>query len=311
MWMRRVRLIFKSKTNNTEIVVGDNSSDNLNISIEGTKSKSPSSDKGVITIYNLNYNIINQIIIGKYYILDIWVGYKGLKGDGTMFNIYSGEVTYISQKIQSHKDCICYIAYGSKTLAAYSQNRINFGLSSSINVYTAVDEVLRKTGMNMNYVNIDEELKNRVLREFESSYGTASTILTSSSLNQSGEYTTSSDGTDGCLIDVTTEKGKRRIPITKNMIMNGNPTVTSSGLQINLLPVMNFKVGDILQIDNGYVDISTSSSDVKEVFNPNYMDTKGEYMIISITYTFQNRGNDFYYNINARALDIISKISQE
>ncbi len=311
MWMRRVKLIFKSKTNNTEIVVGDNSSDNLNISIEGSKSPACVSDKGVITIYNLNYNIINQIIIGKYYILDIWVGYRGLKGEGTMFNIYSGEVTYISQKIQSHKDYVCYIAYGSKTLAAYSQNRINFGLNSSINVYSAVDQVLRKTGMDMNYVNIDDELKNRVLREFEYAYGTASTILDSSTLNQSGDYVISSDGTDGCLIDVTTVSGKRRIPITRDMIMNGNPTVSSAGLQINLLPVMNFKVGDILQIDNGYVDISTSQADVKSVFNPNYMDTNGEYMIINLNYTFQNRGNSFGYSIKARALDIIAKVSSE
>ena len=81
------------------------------------------------------------------------------------------------------------------------------------------------------------------------------------------------------------------------------------GQHINLFPVRNFKPGDILHVDNSLIDVSISNAEsVISTFNTNYMDTNGLYMIIELQYNLENRGDNFQYDIKARALDIIQKI---
>lgn len=323
-WMRILKIELISQVNGKVLVFGNNTkqttrnymygvpaptcNDNLNIQVSGAKYPSALKDKGTVTIYNLTYATISEIILGKFYKIKIYAGYQSWNEEP--FLIFNGSVAYISQKVHSNHDTECYIIFTSDVVANYSQNRMNLTLNSGINLYAAINYMLYTQGISN--AHLDENLKNAFLNEIYNLYGTASTILDSATLSNTGDYTISVDGTDGTVIDVTTVKGKRFIKIdTKYIPIGGsNPKVTSSGLAITLLPICNFKVGDVLCIDNKILDESINDAEnVSSTFNTNYMDTNGYYMILQINYELANRGDSFHYNITARALDLIKNLT--
>lgn len=323
-WMRSIRIELISEKNGQKMVFGDDPNkleqtrkykygipqptinDALSIKINGSKYAATNKDKGTISIYNLTYETITKIIIGEYYKIKIYCGYKSI---GAPMCIFSGSVAYISPRIYSNHDKECYIIFTSDLVARYSQNRMRLTLNSGINLFAAINYMMLSQGANTYH--IDENLKNAFVNEIKDYYNSASTILDSATLSNTGSYDISTDGTDGNVIDVTTIKGKRIIEIKKDSIPigSGNPTVSSDGLHINLFPVRNFKPGDILHVDNSLIDVSISNAEsVISTFNTNYMDTNGFYMIITLNYNLENRGDNFQYEITARALDIIQKI---
>lgn len=306
MWMRTIKIELGSQKLRKAISFGDAEGDNYTISISGTKYPSSLKDKGVITIMNLPYDTIVEIIEGEFYDINIFVGYQG----SDPYLIFSGQVAYISKKIHSNHDTETYIAFASKVVASYSQRRMDFTINSGINLYAAYQYMFMSAGITN--AHIDPALRQRFTNQVETYGAKFNTILDSVQNQASGTYTISCDGTDGTVIDVTTTAGKRYINIDDDTlpIMNGNPTVSTDGLRITLLPIFNFKVGDIIHINNALVDVSVAGAE--EVyqgssFKTNYMDTNGNYMILQIDYTFENRGRNFQYIIKARALDIISK----
>lgn len=323
-WMRILRIELTSKINPRNVMVFGNGTeqtkttyshglpsptinDNLTIKVDGTKYPATNKDKGVITIINLSYDTIVKIKLGMYYIIKIYCGYHSWNKEP--FPIFEGEISHMSQKIYSAHDTETYIQFASRLVASYSQNRMNFTLNSGINIYAAAAYMLRAQGIQNKH--IDPALKNNFINEVRTYYGKASTILDSATLSQVGSYDISTDGIDGNVIDITTVKNKRVIKIDNESIPigSGNPTVSSEGLSIELLPLMNFKVGDILLIDNALIDISINSADVTSTFNSNYMDTNGKYIIYELRYTLENRGSNFKYSIKARALDIVKNLS--
>lgn len=323
-WMRLLRIELTSKLNPRNVMVFGNTfgqtkrtyqhglpsptiNDALTIKVDGTKYPATNKDKGVITIINLSYDTIVKIKLGMYYKIKILCGYQSWNKEP--FPIFEGEISHMSQKIYSAHDTETYIQFASSLVASYSQNRMNFTLNSGINLYAAMNYMLNANGARN--VHIDPELKKSFINEVKHYYGTASTILDSAKLANCGSYDISTDGVDGNVIDITTIKGKRVIKIDNKSIPigSGNPTVSSEGLAITLLPLMNLKVGDVLEIDNALLDISINSADVTSTFNANYMDTNGRYMIYELRFTLENRGNSFQYNIKARALDIIKNLS--
>ena len=323
-WMRSIRIELISVKNGQKMVFGDDPNkkeqsrkykygvpqptinDALTIKVSGSKYAATNKDKGTVSIFNLTYETITKIIIGEYYKINIYCGYKSI---GDPMCIFSGSVAYISPKIYSNHDKECYIIFASDLVARYSQNRMRFTLNSSVNLFAAINYMMLSQGANGYH--IDENLKQAFVNEIKDYYNSASTILNSATLSNSGSYDISTDGTDGNVIDVTTTKGKRIIEINMGDIpmASGNPTVSSEGLNISLFPVRNFKPGDILHVDNALIDVSISNAEsVINTFNTNYMDTNGYYMIIELNYNLENRGDNFQYNIKARALDIIKKI---
>lgn len=307
-WMRRLKIELISPITKSKLVFGEDGKDNLTISVQGSKYPALLKDKGTISIYNLDYATITKIILYKYYKVKIYAGYR----DTGEILIFSGQISYISNKIHSAHDWQCYICFASDVVSQYSQNRMNLNLTSGINLYTAIENICYRSGITNPH--IDPELKNTFINEVNNLYGTTSTILESATLTNQGKYTISSDNTLGTVIDVTTTKGKRIIKIKNDTIPigGGNPRLSSAGLQITLLPTFNFQPGDILQIDNGILDVSISSADsVTTTYNTNYLDKNGMYMITELTYTFENRGNSFQYDIKARALNIISQFDTE
>lgn len=337
LWMRKIQIIFSSKkadNNNVgyRLIIGDNTpttnaeqkginlvqkynkfnanNNNLSIRIRGSKYIGTTKDKGTITIKNLEYDTIALIMAAELYKIEIKIGYGSLDN---MFTVAKGEVSYISQKIHSQHDTDTYISYASEFVAAWTQARINFSLNSGVNLYSLFNYVVLQGGQSN--TNISPELKKVVLENMMSEYGNGMTIVDSALSEQGEAYQIMTDSSlDGNVISITNLNEKRLIKLNLNAIniANGNPTVTSSGLQIQLFPIMNFVPGDILELDNSILDLSSGTSNaenVSNVFNANYLDKNGHYFIQQIDYTFENRGDTFIYEIQARALSLIETIT--
>lgn len=332
-WMRQLKIELISEISKEKIVFGDNQrermrtymygvptssvNDNLTIKVSGTKYPALNKDKGTVVIYNIDQATLLKIQQGKFYHIKIWCGYKSWGNEP--FLLYSGEVAYLSTTIHSNHDTECYIIFASSLVARYSQKRINLALNSGLNIYAVMNYVLQTSGVTKSH--LDQELKNKVINEYRMTNGTCSTILDSYTIANTGDYTISTDGTEGTVIDITTLKGKRFIKIDSKSIpiQSGNPTVTSEGLKIMLFPVCNLKVGDVLVIDNRLINVAIQNAEsVTSTFNTNYMDlssdplkdgTYGYYMIYELSYNLENRGTSFQYNVKGRALSIIKNLT--
>ena len=187
-WMRVLKVELISKQFSKALVFGEDGKDNLRMTITGTKYPAANKDKGVVKIYNLTYATMFKIMHGEYYKIRIYSGYRG----GNIVKIFDGSVAYISNAIHSAHDWECYINFASDVVANYSQKRINFNLNSSINYWTALDQLCRAAGIND--ANIDEELKNYTLKEMYAGYKSFSTVLDANTFNTSGEYMLNTDG---------------------------------------------------------------------------------------------------------------------
>ena len=333
-WMRTLKIELVSEVLKKKIVFGDNQTsrtrkynygitapsvnDNLTIKVAGTKFPATNKDKGTVTIYNIDQPTLLAIQQGQFYHINIYCGYKSWNTVPML--IFSGEVAYLSTTIHSAHDTECYIIFASSLVARYSQRRMNLALNSSLNVYAVMNYVLYANGVTKS--NVDPTLKKLVINEYKQTNGKLSTVLDSYTLNNTGDYTISTDGSEGgYVIDVTTLKNKRFIRIDSKSIpiAGGNPTVTSEGLHITLLPVANLKVGDVLVIDNRLINVAISNAEsVSSTFTTNYMDltsdplkdgTWGYYMIQELAYTLENRGSTFQFDIKARALSIIKNFT--
>lgn len=308
-WKRILKIELTSIELKQRVTIGGTEDkDNLYINVSGTKYPAILKDGGVISIKNMDYSMIVKLIVGHFYDIRIIAGYEGSdpnhKGEG--MTIFKGSVAFISQKINPTRDSECYINFASDVVAKYSQNRMNLALNSSINLFSAFEYICMRSGMRQ--VHIDPDLKKKFLDEAKAYYASASTILNSQTL-QGGDYTLSTGDEEGTVIDITTTRHKRLIKLTSRDIPFLNqPTVSSEGLSFTILPVFGFKVGDIVELDNSIIDISSAAAEAKNVFNSNYMDTNGQYMIVQIEYTLQNRGDTFELKIKGRALDIIKKV---
>ena len=267
-------------------------------------------DAGTIEVSNVEYDTIALIQALKLYRVEIWAGYEN---NDSLMRIAKGEVSYITQKIHSRHDTSLYITYASELVAAWSQNRINFGIRSGVNIYNMIQYLFTSQGTDR--VNITPELKKVVASKSLLEIGKTPSIVESCISNaQTGLLLNADSSFTDKVINISTLGEKRVIPINKNMINigNGNPTVTSQGLNITLFPVINLVPGDILQIDSSMLDLSqgmTSPESVTKTFNTNYMDPNGLYMIRQIDYVLENRGDNFYFKCQAISPNVFKGIT--
>lgn len=305
-WIRIIEVRLRSKLTNKQIIFGGFNENQLNITVKINKYISALKDKGVATISNLTYAQIVELILGQYYLIEIWAGYKtqGLQC------FFKGEVSYISDKIQARRDNTCYILFASKMVAGYSQQRMNLNLNSGINLYGAFNYICLTNGISTSH--LSPSLKNEFLQEVTENYGTPATLCEQLAANSRTFSIDTDESIDGAgVVNCSDLSDKRYIKIDANTInfTKGNPTLDKDGLHITLLPTFVFKPGDIIVIDNAILDISISDPEqVASTFKSNYLDRNGAYMIIEMDYNFMNRGDTFEINIKARSLNIIANI---
>lgn len=306
-WIRQIEVRLTSRITNQRIIFGGKDPTQLNISIQGSKYISAVKDKGTVSISNLTYAQIVELILGQYYDIEIWAGYRTTG----MQCFFKGAVAYISDKIQARRDNTCYIIFASKMVASYSQSRMNFNLNSGINLYAAFNYICLTNGISSNH--LPDSLKNQFLEEVTQNYNTPASLCDQLAANTSTFTIDTDPSIDGNGIincsDLTDKRYIKINPATINFT-KGNPTLDKDGLHITLLPTFCFKPGDIIMIDNSILDVSISDAEsVSSTFKTNYLDSQGAYMIVQIDYNFANRDKTFEINIKARALSIIANIT--
>jgi len=306
-WIRNIKVVLRSQINGEEIIF-KNGNPELNISITGSKNLALNKDKGTVTITNMPYDLLILLVAGKFYDIEIYAGYgKDIEPE----RYFKGEVSYISQKINTRKDTDTYITYASSYVAKFSQSRINLSLNSGINIYAAIKYLSDQSGMDK--IKISPSLRYYFTKEVENLNGQVGNLVEQLAAQSNQDFYLSTDASDDDFyIDCTTIADKRKIAIDPNMIIltKGNPTISSAGLKASLLPMINFKPGDIIIFPNELLDASIQNAeDVTSTFNANFFSPTGQYMIRTINYHFQNRGQTFELAITAVALEILTGVT--
>lgn len=341
-WIRRLRITFESKpgavnrlaaqdeeflpwlrkkypgleklgTSDTVKLVID---ERYNIKVRGTKNLGLLQDNGVIEISNITYDSIALIIALKLYRITIEVGYEN---NGSLFCVAKGEVSWLQQKIRAKHDYNLYISYASELVASWSQSRINFSIRSGCNLSDMVYWMFIQQGASPEQILVDDRLRRLVASETYANSGTSANIVTQAlgaySGSTGGLVTHSDSSLENKVISISDLRNSRVIKINENFIniANGNPTVTANnGLDISLFPAMNFVPGDIIVVPSRLIDTSqglTSATGAQTVFNQHWLNPDNQYVIRRINYAFENRGQDFIFNINALPVNLYAALT--
>lgn len=341
-WIRRLRITFESKpgavnrlaaqdeeflpwlrkkypgleklgTSDTVKLVID---ERYNIKVKGTKNLGLLQDSGVIEISNITYDNIALIIALKLYRITIEVGYEN---NGSLFCVAKGEVSWLQQKIRAKHDYNLYISYASELVASWSQSRINFSIRSGCNLSDMVYWMFIQQGASPEQILVDDRLRRLVASETYANSGTSANIVTQAlgvySGSTGGLVTHSDSSLGNKVISISDLRNSRVIKINENFIniANGNPTVTANnGLDISLFPAMNFVPGDIIVVPSRLIDTSqglTSATGAQTVFNQHWLNPDNQYVIRRINYAFENRGQDFIFNINALPVNLYAALT--
>lgn len=310
-WMRDLQVILSSSKTKKQYIFGNNwiaNQDDLEIDVEGTKYLSATKDTFTIRINNLTYNEVLQLIDGQFYDIEIKAGYRaGLKTSGAK-TIFKGSVIYISYQRKNNKDNTVIILAGSKLVSKYGQSKMNISLNSGINMYSAIQFMCKRAGIQSN--NIDENFKNRILRECETNSSTISGWL--EGFSNSNNFVVNADSTYGNTVSIFNlrNSNSRNIDLTNSsfVLISGYPKLNSEGLSMTLLPTYNLMTMDTIKIDNSLLNISTSDTNASSFNKSMYIDKEGRYVITQIEYSLNNKDGDFYMNITAKARSLYSNI---
>lgn len=325
-WMRRIQIKFTSLySDNLSVTIGDtiedavqtdeitgetkNSGYNYTIRVTGQKQLGTGiADGGTITVTNMEPDVLALIIAAKLYKVEIKFGYKS---SGSLITFAKGEIAFITQKPFARHDTYTYITYAPESIAKMKQGTIGFFANSGVNMWSILNYLTDNTKCA-----ISPNLTRLALNQAQYFSGTASNII--EQLCKNANTIVSSDSSIGNVLTISNIDEKRVIDVNPAsvIIKNGNPTLTSAGLQIGFYPLFNFVPGDILHIDNGLIDISQGLMDFNSVINASdlnsaYIDVNGEYMIQKISYTFENKGEAAEINCLCRAVSALQNLSGE
>ena len=318
VWLRQFEITFISNITKQKMVISDyaDGKNTISINITGTKCLTILKDEFTIEINNLTYLQILQLIDGQFYDVEIKVGYKNIG----LHSVFKGGIIYISNNLGDRKTNTVIILCGSKFISAYGQSRLNYCLTSGVNMYQAISFLLNKSGIK-NF-GIDPSFKERILTETVNANSSVASWLdnyiTQNQLVANVDYTTNN------IVNIWDPFGKSRNVVRLNqnniLLTGGYPRLTSQGLELTILPTQKLSPGDIIEIDNSLINIPIrdrddlssalgiyldNSTNVKDVIAGN---TYGQYMIYEIEYNLQNRDADFSLKIIAKSRNLIKKL---
>lgn len=305
-WMRALTITLTSTKLRKQFTFGANYAKNkpdLNIDVSVNKYMSSLKDQAIIRIDNLTYNEMTQIIMGEFFDVDIWTGYR----NAAVNKIFSGGVFYISNQLNSDRTHTAIIICTSKMVAKFGQSRLNLTLNSGINIYSAINFICRRAGMPNS--NISTQFKKQFLDEVMNVNDTATSWL-DKLCNNNKTYIQNADAITGQTFSIfdAAKSNSRVIKLRpENILLSGGyPRLTSEGLKLTLLPTFNFMCGDTIQIDNSIIDVSVGSKDEVSKNYPAYFSQKGQYMIYEMQYHLCNRSSAFTLQLKCKNRDRIS-----
>ena len=305
-WMRRLEVTLTSTKTKQKMTFGKGA-DYLGVDVKLYKYMSPLGDNCVIKIMNLTYGEIVRIIKDEFYNVEIKCGYEQGKGKG-LRTVFKGGVIYISNDLNDNKTNIVNILCASELVARFAQRRINLSLNSGINLYSALKFICERAGIPNS--NISTTLKTKFLTEILSVDDTPANWV-QKIVDQMPSLASNADSTSNSLLSVyDASKTRNFIELTNDMInlSGGFPRLTSDGLDLTLMPTINFVCGDVIKIDNSLINISASSTQEANSNYGNYLDADGCYTIYSATYSLQNRGNQFNVELLCKSYNVFKQI---
>ena len=307
-WMRVLKVVLKRKNdlNGQAIVFGDNKYpfENLDINVQIFKYMSTAKDNALISITNLTYSKVIEIMVSKFYSVEIICGYEY----GNQFLVFKGQVLRISNTLLSNRSNVINILCGSDLIARFSQATLNFSLNSGINMYSAISFMAKASGINKVNTNISNQFKRQFLSDNISSNDTIGSFLTNMT-NNNPYYIINSDASTGSTFSIfdARKSNNRVIKIKNGDFIGGFPRLDSEGLTFSVLPSFNFAPGDVIIIDNSLINLENITNIGQLSTQPGmYLDKNGAYMIMSIDYKLENRSSSFACNIKAKARSLIS-----
>lgn len=314
-WIRRLTVTFTSTKLRKKLIFGENYKNNLpelDIEVSGCKYLSALKDNCVIKIKNIGYPEIIQLIDGEYYDVEVKAGYKY----GNFETIFKGGVLYITNSLDISKSNTVIISCASNLIAKYGQKRINLSLNSGINMYSAVNFVLRRAGIRD--VSVSQQLKKKMLQDIKNVSSSPGSFI-EDICNTNNSFCSSVDSILGNTLTIfdANKSNLRVIPINSENInlSGGYPQLNKDGLRISIMPTFSFMPGDIIKIDNSIIDISTiinrtENINYSELIKGSLFNENGMYMIYEINYVLQNRGPNFTFNLICKNRDLVSKLTQ-
>lgn len=299
-WMRYLYIEFINESGKVFSIGGYD--DSLAISVEGTKTLAAVGDTATITIYNLpmldSLKLIQQ---GYTKNVRIYCGYYNT----SKIKVFDGGVTYTEEGKNDKNTSVLKLECANRLISDRLQTRISLPLNSGLNMYRAIQEVEAAFGVS-GQIEIDDCLNEDSLKGDLSRYDTLrgwiEAIIDASSLNRNYAISTNSKSS---LLSV---KGYKKIGSgdiyvinTRDVNLQGFPTISSDGLKIVLSPIYDMNPGDIISIDNTIQSTISmlNSSNSGYLGNKVYLDKDGLYNIRQMTYDLSNRSDEFNFEVLA------------
>lgn len=308
-WIRvlKVRLTRKNPSSKGQIMTfGENEYpfENLYMNVRIYKYMSSAKDNALITITNLTYTQIVEIILSQFYSVEIICGYKY----GNQYTAFKGQVLRISNTLNDDRTYTVNILCASDLIGRFSQATLNFSLNSGINMYSAISFLAKASGMNKLNVNLSTQLKKQFLTDNTSTNDTMGSFL-SKLTNNNPFYILNSDSSNGATFSIydARKSNNRVIRIKNEDFIGGFPNLDSEGLTFSVLPSYNFMPGDVIVVDNSKVNLQTITNINSLSEQPGmFLDKNGAYMIMNLDYNLCNRSKEFTCNVKAKARSLIS-----
>lgn len=305
-WIRNLSIVLTSHETGKRIVIGENhrlGNIDLEINVSINKYMSVLKDVATVTISNLTYSEVTQIVMNKFYDIDIYAGYRSASTN----KIFSGGVLYISNQLESDRTNTIIILCTSQLVARYGQTRINLTLNSGINTYTALKYICKQAGIKNS--NVSKSLKQDVINEVITANDTITSWIDKLASNNNNYIVNSDSILDSTFSIFDASKSNNRVIVLNEnniTLTGGYPKLTNEGLTLTCLPTFNFMCGDVIKIDNALIDVSVSSKNEISSNYASYLNNKGEYLIYEIKYILSNRGNSFMLQLTCKNREKIS-----
>lgn len=277
------------------------------IEVKGYKYIGFMKDNCTVTISNLDYSKIVEIMSGEYFDIRIDCGYK----NGSIFTVFKGSVLYISNNVDNRETNVVTILCGSELLGRFSKNRLKLNFNNGVNLYSAIEFMCRLQGIKQ--TSISTNLKTRFIEEIMNVNDNSSGFL-ETLMGLNGAFVGNSDASLNATFSFfdASKSSHRLITLGNNMIdiTNGHPHLNEDGLTLTVSPTQNYLCTDVIKIDNSIIGLEevTSINQLSKMYGM-YLDKDGQYMIYQIQYALENRGSAFSFNLTCKSRALISKLN--
>lgn len=319
LWIRLLYLEFINDDTGENLIIGKTVDDSKKprIEVSGTKYISSVKDNFKIQVYNMTYLQIYTIQKRQLFHVKIYAGYLNGQSyfDFTAPVVYDGYVMNLLNSKRQYSDNIVTFIVTSKLVAKAQQFRLNISYQSGVNLYAMAKYIGEKAGMTNS--NISESLQNTFANDLASCDTSAANYLEQIANSDNSVFvsTDSTSDSEFSIFDLSDEDRSRTtivIDPSKGMLIDDAPEINSSGLTFESLPVVQYLIGDVINIDNSLINVASGQdtySESMKVPNAVYLNAQGLYYIWQVDYKLSNANGDFKLTLTCKNKEMFENIT--